>query len=316
MTEAPQQGAILFYSEFDDPEEWRGHLRELAPWLDFRVWPDVGDPADIEWALVWKPPPGELRRFPNLRLIVNLGAGADSILADRTLPEHVPICRIVDPEMGRMMAQFALLAVMRHHRDFVSFERAKRQAEWRYIHPKPASAVRVGVMGLGSLGREAAALIASMGYRVAGWSRSPKRLEGIDTYAGQEELGAFLARSDILISLLPLTEETRDLIGRDVFSRLPRGAVFISLGRGHVVDEDALVEALRSGQVGEATLDVFRQEPLPKEHPFWAMEQVMITPHLASVAMAATSAPQVVENLLRTRAGQPPLNEVDRRKGY
>ena len=169
--------ALLFYSQFDDPADWGRHLGDAMPGLDFRVWPNVGNPGDIEAALVWKAPEGELRKYPNLKLIINLGAGVDSIVKDRTLPAGIPIVRIADEEMSRMMSQFVLAAVLRHYRDFVSFARAQRERRWHYLHPHEAATCRVGVMGLGNLGAMAASELVRQGFRVAGWARSPKSIE-------------------------------------------------------------------------------------------------------------------------------------------
>ena len=308
--------ALLFYSQFDDPDDWGKHLRDAMPGLDFRVWPQVGDAADIEAALVWKPPEGELRKLPNLRLIINLGAGVDSIVKDSSLPAGIPIVRIADAEMSRMMAQFVLAAVLRHYRDFVPFARAQTEHRWHYLHPREAATCAVGVMGLGNLGAMAAAELVRQGFKVAGWARTPKNLEGVESFHGKDGLAPFLAKTEILVVMLPLTPETEGIVDARALSMLPRGAKFVNVGRGRLVDEDALIAAIRSGQIAEATLDVFRTEPLPAESPLWEFDQVLITPHLASVAIPRTAARQVAENLRRARAGEPLLNVVDPRRGY
>ena len=245
--------ALLFYSQFDDPADWGKHLRDAVPGLDFRVWPDVGRPEDIEAALVWKAPEGELRKLPNLKLIINLGAGVDSIVKDRSLPAGIPIVRIADPEMSRMMAQFVLAAVLRHYRDFVSFARAQKERRWHYIHPREAPTCSVGIMGLGNLGAIAAQELTRQGFRVAGWARSPKAIDGVESFHGRDGLALLLARSEILVVMLPLTPETDGILGAEALARLPHGAKLINVGRGRLVDEDALIEAIRSGQIAEAT---------------------------------------------------------------
>ena len=308
--------ALLFYSQFDDPADWGRHLRDAMPGLDFRVWPEVGDLEDIEAALVWKAPEGELRKFPNLKLIINLGAGVDSIVKDRTLPVGIPIVRIADDEMSRMMAQFVLAAVLRHYRDFVTFARAQKERRWHYVHPHEAAECSVGVMGLGNLGGMAASELVRQGFRVAGWARTPKSIEGVESFHGDSGLAPFLARSGILVVMLPLTPETEGILGEKTLALLPRGAKVVNVGRGRLVDEDALIAALRSGQVAEATLDVFRTEPLPKDSPLWDFDQVLVTPHLASVAIPRTAARQVAENLRRLAAAEPLLNVVDPARGY
>lgn len=308
--------ALLFYSPFDDPADWGKHLRDAVPGLDFRVWPDVGRPEDIEAALVWKAPEGELRKLPNLKLIINLGAGVDSIVKDRSLPAGIPIVRIADPEMSRMMAQFVLAAVLRHYRDFVSFARAQKERRWHYIHPREAPTCSVGIMGLGNLGAMAAQELTRQGFRVAGWARSPKAIDGVESFHGRDGLALLLARSEILVVMLPLTPETDGILGAEALARLPHGAKLINVGRGRLVDEDALIAAIRSGQIAEATLDVFHTEPLPADSPLWDFDQVLVTPHLASVAIPRTAARQVAENLRRLSAGEPLLNVVDPLRGY
>lgn len=309
-------GALLFSSAEDDADRWSGALHKHAPELEIRVSPELGDPAEIEAALVWKPPAGELRRLPNLRLVISLAAGVDPLLGDPGLSPEIPIVRMGEAGMTATMNLFVAHAVLRHHRGIVNFEQAQRARRWEYVFPRPARESRVGVMGLGVLGGAAARFVAALGFPVAGWSRSAKTISGVECFHGAHGLAPFLARSDILVVLLPLTRETRAFVGREVFDRLPRGAKFISCGRGGTVVEADLLEALGSGQIAEATLDVFAAEPLPPDHPFWGMEQVLVTPHCASAALPEVAAREVVENLRRLRSGEPLLHRVDRRRGY
>jgi glyoxylate/hydroxypyruvate reductase A len=266
--------------------------------------------------MVWKAPPGEMRKYPNLKLIVNIGAGVDYIVKDRTLPPEIPIVRLVDGEMSRMMAQYVLLAVLRYHRDFPAFEKAQRERRWHYIHPRETATCRVGIMGLGNLGLGAALELQRQGFRVAGWSRTPKTVEGIRTFHGPGQLKDFLAQSDILVLMMPFTPETDGIVDREVLYALPRGARIVNAGRGQLIDDAALVAAIRDGQIAGATLDVFRTEPLPADHPFWGIEEITITPHLASIAVPRSAAAQIAENLRRLRDGRPLLNVVDRERGY
>lgn len=308
--------SLVYYSEVDPPRPWVEALRAADPALEVRVFPECGPEDAVEAALAWKAPPGFYRRFPNLRLIVNLGAGVDDIVRDPTLPEGIPITRISDPEMARMMAQYVLTAVMRHFRDFGRFERARAERRWAYVLPRETRECTVGVLGLGQLGAAAAAELARQGLRVLGWSRTPKALAGVECHAGIEALPGLLAQCEICVLLLPLTPETENLMSAERFAQLPRGAKFVSCGRGRTVDEAALVEALRSGHIAEATLDVFHAEPLAAEHPLWTFPQVLITPHLASVAIPRTAARQIADNLARVRRGEPALHQIDRRRGY
>jgi glyoxylate/hydroxypyruvate reductase A len=309
-------GALLFSSRLDDPVAWSEALAALMPDLDIRLSPALGNPDEIETALVWRPPPGEMAALPNLKLIINLGAGVDPLLADPTIPPHIPVARLGDAPMAQMMSQFVAHAVLRHHRDIAMYERQHHARHWHYELPRPSYECRVGVMGLGLLGGAAARTLAGLGFAVAGWARSPHAIDDVECFHGTGGLGAFLARTDILVVLLPLTGDTRHIVGRDALYRLPRGAKLVNCGRGGTVDETALLNALRDGQIAEATLDVFEQEPLPPEHPFWGMDQVLVLPHTGSIAIPEISARDVVENIRRVRAGEPLLNIVDRARGY
>jgi glyoxylate/hydroxypyruvate reductase A len=307
--------ALMFLS-FDDPADaWRAALLAAVPDLDFRIWPEVGDPAEIDLALVWQPPPGELARYPNLRAILSLGAGIDGLLAQPGQPD-VPVARMVDPSLTRTMTEYVVLAVLRHHRQFDHFEREQRAGRWSYAFPPQAADRRVGIMGLGVLGGAAALSLASHGFPVAAWSRTGKELAGIEGFAGEQSLAAFLARTDILVCLLPLTADTAGILNAATFAGLPPGACLINVARGgHLVEAD-LIAALDSGQLAGATLDVFREEPLPPDNPLWRHPKVLITPHVASYASPLTAAEGVAENIRRARAGQPLLHQVDRGRGY
>ncbi len=307
--------AVVFYSAFDDPVAWRQALLAELPDLDFRVAPEIGDPSDVRYVLAWKPPPGFFAPFSNLGLVVNLGSGVDSLVGRDDLPE-VPISRLSDAGMVSLMTSYVLFAVIRHARDFHHFERAQRRGEWHYIHPRALGKFRVGILGLGQLGGAAAKALAGVGFDVRGWSRTPKSIPGVKCVAGLERLDAFLAETDILAIMLPITPETRGLLDARRLGLLPAGAKLINVSRGAVVDEPALIEALRSGRIEEATLDVFAVEPLPAGHPFWGMENVLITPHLASITVPEDAARDVAESIRRVRSGAPPLHLVDPRRGY
>lgn len=308
--------ALLFLSEADPVEPWREALLAEMPELDFRAWPDqVGDLAEIDIALVWLPPPGELARYPNLKAILSLGAGIDSMIADPTLPD-LPLARMVDPSMTDTMAEYVLLAVLRHHRQFDLFEREQRSGRWTFALPRPARTRTVGVMGLGVLGQAAARTLAGHGFDVRGWSRSEKVIDGVSTFHGHDQLERFLTKTEILVCLLPLTADTRGMLKASLFAALPEGACLINAARGsHLVDTD-LIEALDRGQLSAATLDVFETEPLPVASPLWRHERVFITPHVASYCDPKTAAKGVVDNIKRARAGQPLHHRVDRIQGY
>lgn len=307
--------ALLFYSLDDDPEAWRQELQNRLPGLDFRVWPEIGDPAAIEAALVWKPPPGLLRELPNLRCILSLAAGVDAMLADPTLPD-APLCRLVDPSLTVTMSEFVLLQVLKYHRGLDLYARQQRAATWRLHLPRPAAGTVVGVMGLGVLGTDAARTLVAHGFSVRGWSRTEKVLDGIEGFHGEEGLGPFLAGTAILVCLLPLTQATRGILNTGLFARLPEGARLINVARGGHLVEDDLIEALDRGHLAHASLDVFADEPLPAEHPFWRHPRIDVTPHAASYGLPESAAAGVAENLRRLSAGEPLVDVVDRERGY
>ncbi|WP_190725620.1 2-hydroxyacid dehydrogenase [Pseudomonas typographi] len=306
---------FVFYSELDRFEEWRALLAPLLPGVHICRAQDVEDPDSVHYALVWKPPQGFFGRYPRLKLLINLGAGVDSLVGRDDLPA-VPITRICDPDMSRMMASYVLFAVLRYARDIPAFERAQRERRWHYLHPRVPSSIRVGVLGLGELGAYAALELARQGLDVRGWSRSEKHLAGVTCVSGMGNLAGFLARSDILVVMLPLTAQTRGLLNAERLALLPKGGCLINVSRGAVVDQQALTAALASGQIGQATLDVFDHEPLPPEDPLWALDNVLITPHMASIAIPATAAQQIADNILRLGRGEAVLHQVDPARGY
>lgn len=308
-------GALVFYSQFDEPEPWRRALSDLLPGLDFRVDPDVGNPDEVHYVLAWQPPPGFFKRFKNLKLVTNLGAGVDSLAHRDDLPD-VPISRLSDQGMLNLMRSYVLFAVIRYARDMPDFEQAKQRGEWHYIHPTPLHQTRVGVLGLGVLGATVARAMADLGFDVRGWDHAEKHIPGVATYSDPKDWDQFLGDIDILVNMMPLTPQTRGFLDADVFARLAKGAKFVNASRGQVVDEPALVEALQSGRLGGATLDVFVEEPLPKGHPFWTMENVFITPHLASITVPEMAAKDVAESIRRVQEGGEALHLIDPARGY
>ncbi len=309
--------ALLFVTDFDDPRDWVPALKAEMPGLEVRVWPDLGDPGDIVYALAWNPKPGLLASLPNLKAIFSLGAGVDGILADTTLPADVPLLRMVDDSLTRGMVEYVVLQVLDWHRQGPSYRGQQRKALWRPRRQKLARECRVGVMGLGELGRATAQSLAALDFDVAGWSRSARTLDGVSCFHGSGQgFGQFLARSDILVCLLPLTADTAGILGGKTFSRLPEGAYLINAARGGHLNETDLLAALGSGQLAGAALDVFADEPLPRGHPFWRDPRITITPHVASVTHARTAAKSVAANIRRIEAGESLENLVDLKRGY
>lgn len=309
-------GTLVFYSDFDDFDVWKQALLAHLPNLKILHSRDIGDPAEIDYALVWKPPKGFFDRMTKLRLIVNLGAGVDSLVRRGDLPPDVPITRITDPQMARMMAGYVLFAVLRHARDIPLFEQAQRSGQWMYRHPRSPEETSVVVLGLGQLGAKAAYELQRQGFKVIGWSRSPRQIEGVECLCGMETLDDVIARAGILVVMLPITPETQGILHRERLQKLPHGAAFINVARGALVDQTALTELLQSKHIGAATLDVFEKEPLPAGDPLWAMPNVLITPHLASVAIPSSSAEQIAGNIQRVSVGETPENAIDPSRGY
>jgi len=297
-------------------EWWLDHLRSLLPEIDCRPWDDPGDPGDIEIAVVWKPPAGGLKRFPNLRVIVSIGAGIDHVLADPELPRHVPIIRTTGEDLRIRMREYVTLHVLRLHRRLPEIEAAQERHEWLPLVNPPAHLRRVGLMGLGDLGLDCALTLKAIGFDVAGWSRRRKTIDGIESYAGQEGLSAFLERTEILICLLPLTPATVGILNAGLFERLPEGASIINVARGgHLVDDDLII-ALDSGHLSAATLDVFHQEPLPADHPFWDHPNILVTPHVASLIDPMTGGKMIATNVRKFLAGEAVPDLVDLEQGY
>jgi len=286
------------------------------PGREICFWPEIGNPAGIEYALVWQPEPGLLARLPKLRLIVGLGAGVDHLLRDPDLPRHIPILRLVDPYMTDAMSEFVVLQVLRLHRQDLDYLAQQRAREWRELEQKNAAERPVGILGFGTLGQDAGRKLKGLGFPVAGWSRLTKAVAGFATHAGSAGLDALVAGSEILVCLLPLTAATEGILNKALFARLPRGAGLVNAGRGgHLVEED-LIPALDSGQLSGAVLDVVREEPLPSEHPFWRHPRITVTPHIAAETHPPTAAAIIGEAIRHFEAGLPVANLVDWRRGY
>ncbi|MEX2630255.1 MAG: glyoxylate/hydroxypyruvate reductase A [Tistlia sp.] len=312
---------LLFKSDLDRADLWTAALKKHKPDLEVEVWPlrapePAGDRSAIDYALVWKPPAGVLKTLPNLKAIFSLGAGIDHLFGDPELPGDVPVVRMVERGLTAGMTEYVVMQVLYHHRRMLDYRAQQRAGVWDELSFVAPWDRKVGILGLGQLGGDAAEKLALLGLDVAGWSRTPKEIPGVASYAGAAGLEAFLARSQILVCLLPLTEETRGILGAETFAKLPRGACVINVGRGeHLVEAD-LLEALESGQIDSATLDVFAREPLPADSPFWSHERIVVTPHVASITVPDTAAEAVVENIRRIERGEAPRNVVDRDRGY
>jgi glyoxylate/hydroxypyruvate reductase A len=310
--------AVLIIAKSERSDWWSDQLRENDPTLDVREWPECGDPSEIEYALAWKPPPGELAKFPNLKVVFSLGAGVDHLFNDPNFPRHAAVSRVVDPYLTAGMREYVLLHVLRYHREQPELDFQQHAHIWndRARSLKQADERRIGILGLGELGQACGNALAALGFDVAGWSRSAKSLDGITCLDGPDGLDVLLARTDILVCLLPLTPQTEGILNADLFAKLPEGACLINAARGsHMVEAD-LIAALDTGQLAHATLDVFRTEPLPDGHPLWDHPKITVTPHNASITDPRSVARQIVGAIGAVEQGEPLPNAVDLELGY
>ncbi|MET3843473.1 glyoxylate/hydroxypyruvate reductase A [Bradyrhizobium sp. OAE829] len=295
--------------------EWARFFAERAPELPFRLWPDVGDPAEVRYLAVWSPPENIAATFPNLELIFSVGAGVDQFDFSQ-IPPHVPLIRMLEPGIAEGMVEYVTMAVLALHRDLLHFIDQQREQTWREIRVTPAAKRRVGVMGLGLLGLAVLERLKLFGFPLAGWNRSPRSIEGVSCHAGRETLPDFLAQTDILVCLLPLTDETRGILNTGLFEALPHGAKLVNVGRGgHLVEAD-LIAALERGLLSSAVLDVTKPEPLPAGHPFWSHPRILLTPHIASMTTPQAAVEFVLDTIGRHRRGEALPGRVDRERGY
>lgn len=303
------------------PERWKSRFDDVC--TDRRIvrLPDPAfDPAEIHYAAVWKPAPGELAAFPNLRVIFNLGAGVDALMADSSLPK-VPLVRVAVGDLTDRMTEYVVLHALMHHRQELYLRASQLAKRWQPKYQWPASAVTVGIMGLGTLGTNAAAALRHIGFRVSGWSGSAKEIAGIECFHGPAQLEAFLQRTDILVCLLPLTPDTRRILNRGLFSKLnrssPMGApVLINAGRGGLQNEADILQCLDDGTLAAVSLDVFANEPLPADSPFWIHPKVVLTPHNAADTDPDEISKYVARQIERYEAGDALENVVDPARGY
>ena len=313
--------ALLVVSRGMDPDCFAKGLRRLDDTLDVRVWPNAGDVSEIRYALVWKPEHGLLATLPNLEVVVSMGAGVDHVLSDPGFPD-VPLVRFVDPNLTMRMTEYVCLHVLLHQRRMLDYAERQREKAWKDWSQQPgANEVRVGVMGLGVLGFDATQKLRMLGFQVAGWSRSRKDIEGIECFAGADGLTLFLARTDILVCLLPHTPDTEGFLNAELFSRLAQdgtlpGPVLINAGRGRVQVEADILAALESGTLWAASLDVFEEEPLPASSPLWSHPRVIVTPHNASISDDRAVCRYVIEQIARHEKGEQLQNVVDLNRGY
>jgi glyoxylate/hydroxypyruvate reductase A len=322
----PDLGKIVLTVGDWSPDGWIAHLEQHVPredviFSDGKTPPSPEVCEQVKYAVAWHTPDGFFSNFPNLKAILSTGAGVDHLVRRGDLAEDVAIIRIIDPDLTGRVTAWTVMNVIAHHRQALAYLEAQSRAEWSPLPQTSAPDVRVGIMGFGELGQSVAAVLDLLGYDLAGWARNPKPGASIPVFAGLKEIDAFLARSDILICLLPLTEATREILNADLFAKLPQdgvtgGPFLINGGRGGHQNEADLLKALEDGVLKGASIDVFHQEPLPSDHPLWTAPNIIITPHTAGMSAPETLLGRMVENLIAYASGETLDNLVDRQAGY
>lgn len=313
----PARGRILLALDRPDVGHWRELLGKDHETTTERAFP--ADPS-IDYAVVWKHPAGALAGLPNLKLVISMGAGVDHVFADPDLPD-VPILRVVADNLTTHMVEYVVWRVMDHHRQGIAYRAQQAGRIWKEHRQQTAAQVAVGVMGLGQLGRAAAKALLALGFRVNGWTRNPRAVDGVTTFHGGAGLKDFLAATDILVVLLPHTPATEGIVDHDLLRGLRRdnalgGAVLVNAGRGRLQKEADIIRALDDGILKEASLDVFEEEPLPPTSPLWSHPRVVVTPHAAATSDPEHLAPLMLEQIARFERGQALDNLVDREAGY
>ncbi len=305
--------SILLISPQRDPRVWTESLRRFDPDLDLVVYPEEHDPEKIEYAITWNHPPGIFKYYPNLKVIASMGAGVDHIMKDPAIPNKVKITRVVDEQLSEDMSLFLLSLVLEQMRN-LSFHHCSDHWEPRTY--KRTGDVKIGIMGLGVLGKAATEIFLKNGFEVSGWSANFKKIKGVNTFSGDAQLEDFLVNTTILICLLPLTPQTENILNRGLFEKLPKHAYLINVARGQHLLEQDLLDMVDNGHLSGASLDVFRTEPLPEDHPFWQHPKIRITPHIASVTHPGSVVPQLMENYYRMKQKKKLNNLVSLKKGY
>ena len=288
----------------------------MMPGVETLGWREGETLPPCDYAVLWNPAPALLAQLGGVKAMFLMGAGVDAILKfGDTLPD-VPIVRLGDAGMAVQMAEYVTYATLRYFRRFDEYEEQARHGLWSPLTPYAKEDFTVGVMGLGKLGLRVVETMRSFGFPVRGWSRTPKEIPGVECFAGMASLDAFLSGSRVLVSLLPLTAETSNLLDRRRLSTLPKGAYIINVARGAQVAEPDLLALIRAGHIAGATLDVFRNEPLPAPHPFWEEPRITITPHISALTVRGEAVRQIMDKITALEAGQPVDDLVDRQLGY
>lgn len=306
---------VLFYADEPDPLPWVEALKRALPEGRIHQWAPGHAPL-CTYAVCWKPPAAFFAGQPDLKAILNIGAGADAVIGDPNLPLAVPVVRLDDAGMAQQMEEYVAWCALHYLRRFDDYARAQRDAHWERLAPRSRAQYNIGVMGLGVLGTRVAAFMRLLGFPVRGWSRTPKSIDGITCFAGDNGLAAFLAGTDMLVCLLPLTPATRGILNRGNLAALPRGASVVNIARGgHLVEAD-LIELLDAGHLAGATLDVFAAEPLPEDSALWRHPRITVTPHISAMTLADQSMQQIADKIRCIERGYAVVGVIDRARGY
>ena len=309
---------LLASTDFwEDMEVWSSGLQEAMPEMDIKVYPDEGDVNDIEYAVVWKHPRGILKKYPNLKAILSLGAGVDHIISDSELPKGLPIVRLVDKKLTHEMYLHSLHWVLHFHSNQYLYRIQQQSREWAQQSSVQSEDRTIGIMGLGNIGKAIGDSLVNLDFKVIGWGARPKNSTGeIEYYYGHEQLSEFLSQTDILINILPLTENTKNILTKNELKLLPKGSFIINIGRGGIINENDLLSFLDSGHINAAALDVFAQEPLPENNSLWGHSSVYITPHIAGQSNPGSAAKTIAENIRLIEKGESPYPIYSLNSGY
>jgi glyoxylate/hydroxypyruvate reductase A len=306
---------ILYYTPGTDGAVWIGALQRALPGARIGRWP-AASASDVDYAVVWKPPPELVVALERVKAIFNLGAGVDSMPDLSALPESVPLVRLDDAGMAEQMVEYVCHIVLRRYREFDAYADQQREARWQQRPRLSKSAFTVGILGAGVLGTAVAGALVRLGFPIRAWSRTRKAIPGVESFAGVQELDDFLAATRVLVCLLPLTRDTERLLDAARLSRLPRGAYLVNIARGALLIDGELIALLDNGHLAGATLDVFRDEPLPAGHPFWHHPRIVLTPHVSAATLVEESVAQIAGKIRQLEAGLPITGIVLRERGY